>query len=419
LNLFLKLVPHPSKDIVGSKSSLLRGKRIVLCVCGSVSAIRAPDIARELMRHGAEVYPVMSKAASKIIHPYLLEWATGNKTITKLTGRIEHVELCGLTESRADLVLVCPATANTISKAAHGIDDTPITTFISTALGSNIPVVFVPAMHESLYRNPFVAESINKLKGSGATFIGPKIDEGKAKVADTEDVVEAVIDFFTPKILNGKKVIVTAGPTREYLDDVKYLSTPSSGKMGVEIARECAASGASVTLVCGPTNIRIPTGITVVSVSSCIEMFKAVENRLRSSRYDYAFLAAAPVDFTFAEKYSGKIPSDLKEFTAKLIQNPKISAEVKKISPETVTVGFKAEYGVSLDDLIGRAYRRLVENNLDLIVANDVSRSDIAFGSDYNEVYIIDRSKNIIHIPKSSKREIARKIVEVAVNVKR
>jgi len=413
-----EFVSHPSKDIVGSKSSLLRGKRIVLCVCGSVSAIRAPDVARELMRHGAEIYPVMSKAASKIIHPYLLEWATGNKTITKLTGRIEHVELCGLAENKADLVLVCPATANTISKAAHGIDDTPITTFISTALGSNIPVVFAPAMHESLYRNPFVAESISKLKGIGATFIGPKIDEGKAKVADTEDVVEAVIDFFTPKILNGKKVIVTAGPTREYLDDVKYLSTPSSGKMGVEIARECAASGASVTIVCGPTNIRIPTGITVVSVNSCIEMFKAVENRLRSSRYDYAFLAAAPVDFTFAEKHSGKIPSELKEFTAKLIQNPKISAEVKKISPETVTVGFKAEYGVLLDDLISRAYKRLIENNLDLIVANDVSRSDIAFGSDYNEVYIIDRSKNIVHIPKSSKREVARKIVEVAVNVK-
>lgn len=409
---------HPSKDIIGTKSNLLKGKRIVLCVCGSVSAIKAPSVARELMRHGAEVYPVMSKAASKIIHPYLLEWATGNQAITKLTGRIEHVEFCGLTRSKVDLVLVCPATANTISKVAHGVDDTPVTTFISTALGSNIPVVFVPAMHESLYRNPFVAESISKLKSNGVTFLGPKFDEGKAKMVDVEDITEAVIDFFTPKILSGKKVIVTAGPTREYLDDVKYLSTPSSGKMGIEIARECAASGASVTLICGPTNIHIPNGITVVNVNSCIEMFKAVEEKLKSSSYDYVFLAAAPVDFTFYEKYSGKISSDLKELTVKLVQNPKISAEIKKISPKTVAVGFKAEYDVSLDELINRAHKRLVENNLDLIVANDVSRSDIAFGSDYNEVYIIDRFKNVIHIPRSSKREVARRIVEVAVNVK-
>ncbi|MEM2193932.1 MAG: bifunctional phosphopantothenoylcysteine decarboxylase/phosphopantothenate--cysteine ligase CoaBC [Candidatus Methanomethylicia archaeon] len=409
---------HPSKDIISSKSNLLKGKRIVLCVCGSVSAIKAPDIARELMRHGADVYPVMSKAASKIIHPYLLEWATGNQTITELTGRIEHVEFCGLTESKVDLVLVCPATANTISKSAYGIDDTPVTTFISTAIGSNIPVVFVPAMHESLYRNPFVTENINRLKNNGVIFIGPKVYEGKAKIADIEDIIEAVISFFTPKILTNKRVIVTAGPTREYLDDVKYLSTPSSGKMGVEIAKECAASGASVTLVCGPINVHVPTGITIISVSSCIEMFKAVESSLRNNSYDYAFLAAAPVDFTFHKKHSGKIPSELEEVTVKLVQNPKISAEIKKISPKTITIGFKAEYGTSLDELINRAYKRLIENNLDLIVANDVSRSDIAFGSDYNEVYVIDRSKNVIHIPKSSKREVARRIIEVAVSVK-
>lgn len=411
-------MPHPSKDIISSKSNLLKGKRIVLCVCGSVSAIKAPDIARELMRHGADVYPVMSKAASKIIHPYLLEWATGNQTITELTGRIEHVEFCGLTENKVDLVLVCPATANTISKSAHGIDDTPVTTFISTAIGSNIPIVFVPAMHESLYRNPFVTENINRLKNNGVIFIGPKVYEGKAKIADVEDIIEAVISLFTPKILTNKRVIVTAGPTREYLDDVKYLSTPSSGKMGVEIAKECAASGASVTLVCGPINVHVPTGITVISVSSCIEMFKAVESSLRNNSYDYAFLAAAPVDFTFYKKHSGKIPSGLEEVTVKLVQNPKISAEIKKISPKTITIGFKAEYGVSLDELINRAYKRLIENNLDLIVANDVSRSDIAFGSDYNEVYVIDRSKNVIHIPKSSKREVARRIIEVAVGVK-
>jgi len=408
---------HPSKEIIGKRSKLLEGKKIVLCICGSVAAIKSPEIARELMRHGAEVYTVMSKAATEIIHPYLMEWATGNPVVTKLTGRVEHVMLCGKTESKADLVLIAPATANTISKIACGIDDTPVTTFVSTALGTGIPIMIVPAMHETMYTNPFVSENIKKLKKLGVKFVGPRIEEGKAKIATVDQVVDAVIRFFTPKLMRGKRVLITAGPTREYLDDVKFLTTPSSGKMGAALAEECLAHGAKVTLIVGPIQIKLPSDARVITVTSCKEMRDAVLNALKNENFDYIFLPAAPLDFTFSKKFNGKIPSELEKLTVVLIATPKIASEVRKYAPESIIVGFKAEYGVSINEMIERAYKRLVEHQLDLIVANDVSRLDIGFGADYNEVYVIDKNKNVIHIPKMSKREVAREIIRLALKL--
>ncbi|MEM0212311.1 MAG: bifunctional phosphopantothenoylcysteine decarboxylase/phosphopantothenate--cysteine ligase CoaBC [Candidatus Methanomethylicia archaeon] len=410
---------HPSKEIIGSWSNLLKGKKIVLCICGSVAAVRSPEIARGLMRHGAEVYTVMSKAATELIHPYLMEWATGNPVITHLTGKIEHVELCGKTSTKVDLVLIAPATANTISKIACGIDDTPVTTAVSTALGTGIPIMIVPAMHETMYTNPFVVENIRKLEEKGIIFIGPRIEEGKAKIASTEQVINAVINFFTPKILSGMKVLITAGPTREYLDDVKFLTTPSSGKMGVALAEECIASGAETTLIMGPSNIEPPMNAKTINVVTCEEMLNAVINELNSKNYDFIFLSAAPLDFKFHEKIKGKISSDIGELTVKLVSTPKISSQVRRYAPKSVIVGFKAEYGVGIEEMIERAYKRLLQNDLDLIVANDVSRRDIGFGSDYNEIYIIDRNRNVKHIPKMSKREIAREIIKSALEIKK
>jgi len=410
---------HPSKEIIGTWSNILKGKKIVLCICGSVAAIRSPEIARGLMRHGAEVYTVMSKAATELIHPYLMEWATGNPVITHLTGKIEHVELCGKTATKADLVLIAPATANTISKIACGIDDTPVTTTVSTALGTGIPIMIVPAMHETMYTNPFVSENIEKLKSKGIIFIGPRIEEGKAKIASTEQVINAVINFFTPKILSGMKALVTAGPTREYLDDVKFLTTPSSGKMGIAIAEECIAAGAKTTLIMGPSNIEPPLEAKTINVTTCDEMLNAVIGELNNEEYDFIFLSAAPLDFKFKEKISGKISSEIGELTVKLIPTPKISSQVRRYAPKSVIVGFKAEYGVSIEEMIERAYKRLIQNNLDLIVANDVSRRDIGFSSDYNEVYMIDRNRNVKHIPKKSKREIAREIIREALEIKK
>lgn len=415
----LREMRHPSKEIIGTWSNMLKGKKIVLCICGSVAAMKSPEIARSLMRHGAEVYTVMSKAATEIIHPYLMEWATGNPVVSKLTGKIEHVGLCGKTETRVDLVLIAPATANTISKIACGIDDTPVTTFVSTALGTGIPIMIVPAMHETMYTNPFVSENIERLKKSGVMFVGPRIEEGKAKIATVNQVLDAILRFFTPKILKGKRVLITTGPTREYLDDVKFLTTPSSGKMGVALAEECIASGAEVTIVMGPTVIKPPLEAKVINVVTCDEMLEAVVSELKSNKYDLIFLPAAPLDFKFAEKAKGKISSNVRELMVKLTATPKISGKIRSHAPRTIIVGFKAEYGVPIEEMIERAYRRLLQNDMDLIVANDVSRSDIGFGSDYNEVYIIDKDKNVTHVPLMSKREVAREVVRKALEIKR
>jgi len=183
------------KTISGTRSKKLEGKRIVLAVCGSIAAIESPKIARELMRHGADIVCVMSDGAKWIIHPYALQCITGKKTITELTGDCEHVEYCGAHDRRADILLISPATANTISKIANGIDDTPVTTFASTALGSKMPILIAPAMHGSMYENPFVVENIAKLAKAGIKFVEPKEEEGKAKL-DWEVVARAVLEAF-------------------------------------------------------------------------------------------------------------------------------------------------------------------------------------------------------------------------------
>jgi len=180
---------HTSKKIIGTKGDSLKGRKIVLCVTGSVAAIKSPEIARGLMRFGAEVYTVMTPMAQKIIHPYMMEWSTGNPVVTELTGQIEHVTLGGDHEDRANLVLVAPSTANTIGKAASAIDDTPVTTLLTTAIGAGIPIIIAPAMHASMYRHPIVVENIEKLRSIGIEVLMPRLEEEKAKIPSTEEIV--------------------------------------------------------------------------------------------------------------------------------------------------------------------------------------------------------------------------------------
>src|SRR5881397_1675256 len=184
---------HPSKDIISSKGRELAGRKIALLVTSSVASFKAPEVARELMRHGADVYAVISPATEKLVGADLLEWATGNPVVTKLTGQLEHITLAGNSPGKVDLVLVAPATANTIGKMASGIDDTPVTTVAATAIGSRIPVVIAPAMHEPLYDHPLVQENVQRLKKIGVEFVEPEILEGKAKIASTGKIVGAVV----------------------------------------------------------------------------------------------------------------------------------------------------------------------------------------------------------------------------------
>ena len=184
---------HPAKEIRGIKSNKLANKKIVLGVTGSIASVESIKLARELIRNGAFVYPVMSKASTKIIHPDSLEFATSEKPITQLTGETEHVKFCGLTKDKVDLLLISPCTANTISKIAHGIDDTTVTTFATTSLGSNVPIIIVPAMHLSMYNNKAVQDNINTCKKIGITFIQPVIKKNKAKMPGIEDITQHTI----------------------------------------------------------------------------------------------------------------------------------------------------------------------------------------------------------------------------------
>ena len=409
---------HPSKDIVGSKSSLLKDRRVALCITGSVAAVKCPEVARELMRHGAEVYTVMSAMAQKIIHPYLMEWATGNHVVTELTGKIEHVMLAGEGVDKADLVLVAPATANTIGKIACGIDDTPVTTLVSTAFGSGIPIMVVPAMHESMYCHPVVTENVGKLRSLGVEFVGPRVEEGKAKIAEVKEIVEAVVRRLTVKIdLAKRKVLVTAGPTLEYIDPIRVMANKSSGKMGVAIVEEALSRGIEVTLVYGPGTAVPPVGAKIVSVETSQEMYEAVVSELKSKKYDVVIAVAAVADWAPEKKYEYKVPTSIKnELTVKMRPTPKIIDSVKKVSPDTFLVAFRAEYNLSDEELIQSAYKRLKKAKADLVAANDIGRKGAGFESDTNEVFIVDTNKKVVHVPVAAKREVAKRLFDVIVN---
>ncbi len=406
---------HPSKRIIGSKGSELSGKKIICCITGSVAAFKCPEIVRELMRHGAEVYVFMTEASTKIIHPYLMEWATGNPVVTELTGRIEHVSFFNEKLGSVDLILVAPATANTISKVACGISDTPVTALISAALGANVPVVMVPAMHTLLYRNKIFQRNMEKVRGMGVEFINPRMEEEKAKIAETEIIVEKVIGKLSKKDMENLNLLITAGPTREKLDSVRFLTNPSSGKMGLALAEEAINRGASVTLVYGPGTQKPPPNVKVVEVVTTEEMLNAVVSELNSKRYHLVILAAAPLDFKFEKEFSGKISSETGFLEVKLVPSPKIWKEIRKYGKDCFFIGFKAEYNVSREKLIEKAYKRLKEAGMNLIIANDVGRKGIGFSSNYNEVFLIDEEGRVKHVPFKPKREVAKEILDLAV----
>jgi phosphopantothenoylcysteine decarboxylase/phosphopantothenate--cysteine ligase len=401
---------HPSKDIMFTKSRMLEGKKIALCICGSVAAIKAPDLARELMRNGAEVFAIMSPSAQKLISPTLLEWATGNPVITELTGKIEHVQLGG--KGGVDLILIAPATANTIGKIAAGIDDTPVTSLATTAIGSGIPVMIAPVMHGSMYRHPLVSENLKKLSSLGIKIIPPEIVEDKAKFPDISVIVEEVLSALSRKDMTGISVLVTAGPTRSYMDSIRFLTNSSSGKMGYAFAYEASARGARVTLISGPTNLANPGDANIVPVETTEEMLEAVDNALSKEKYDLFVMAAAPLDFAIVEKFDGKVPST-SELKLTLRPLPKIVDVARKKSKDLFIIGFKAEYNLTREELFSRAMSRLLESGMDLIVANDLSSPLTGFKADTDEVYILDKSGLVDHIPLSPKREVARRVLDL------
>jgi phosphopantothenoylcysteine decarboxylase / phosphopantothenate---cysteine ligase len=411
---------HISKEIIGQESNVLKGMNIVLCISGSVAAYKAIDLSRMLMRNGAEVYPVMSKSTnSKLLTAEIMSWATGNKTITELTSELEHITLANY--GKSDLIIVYPCTANTLGKFASGIEDNPITTVLSVAFGAKIPIVIAPAMHEAMYENVIIGDNIKKLKSLGVSILEPSISEDKAKVVPADKVLQFVISNIankSGKIKSGVNVLVTAGSTIEHVDSIRILTNLSSGKMGLNIAQHCADKGYNVTFVYGhgSLDIREDSRMNILRVSTTEEMLNVLKDKILKEKQHIVFHAAAVADFTVAnswKKFLHKMDTRKGITTIKLIPTPKIIDRIKDFDKKIFLVAFKAEYDVSEGVLVKKAFTKLKECNGDLIVANDVSRKGCQFGSDSNEIYIIDKEKTIIHIPLKSKREIAKKIVTI------
>jgi phosphopantothenoylcysteine decarboxylase/phosphopantothenate--cysteine ligase len=380
---------HPSFDIVSSSGVELSGKKIVLCVSGSVAAYKAIELARLLMRHGADVSCVATNAVLKLVQPEYFKWATGNEVITKLTGDLEHIRLADY--NRSDLIIVYPTTANTLGKLANGIDDTPVSTVLTVGFGSKIPILMCLAMHASMYDNLAIKKNINFLKNK-IEFLEPKILEGKAKVIEPEEVLEFVLKKFgSSSILKNKKILMTAGPTIEYIDPVRVITNQSTGKTGVLLASELISSGANVTLVYGPGIEAPPKGAKIINVKTSKEMYEVIRDELRK-KFDVVIMAAAIADYIPVNTNKKKIKSDQKNISISLKRSPKIIDQVKKWQKKVMLVGFKAESNISKKDLIKSAKKKLVESNADMIIANDIG-SKYQKNSSSNEVLIIDSKK--------------------------
>ena len=380
---------HPSLDIVSSDGSELAGKKIVLCITGSVAAYKAIELARLLMRHGGDVTCVASKAATDLIKPSYFKWATGNDVITKLTGDLEHIKVADYKQS--DLIVIYPCTANTLGKLANGIDDTPISTVLSVGFGSKIPIIISLAMHQAMYENPAVVKNIEFLK-SKVWFISPQFVEGKAKAAEPEQVLDFVLKRYgASSALKGKKVLITAGPTIEYIDPVRVITNQSSGRTGVLLARELVLSGAKVTFVYGPGVEPVPKGAKVVRVKTSREMLEAVRHEMRQ-RWDIVVLAAAVSDYTVESPSKTKVKSNSEKMVIKLKKVPKIIDEVKKIQKDVFLVGFKAETDVSQEKLVALSRKKLQESHADVIVANDIGKK-YRKNPNRNNVILVDSKK--------------------------
>ena len=345
---------------------MLDGVRVALGVTGSIAAVKTVELAHELRRQGAAVRAVTTDAAEGIVHPWALEFATDNPVVTDITGAVEHVDLCGR-EGWADVLLVAPATANTVGKMAAAIDDTPVTTCATTALGAGVPVVVAPAMHEPMYDHPGVLDAIDRVESWGVSFADPRIEEGKAKIATEEAIVTEVARAATPDTLAGEHVVVTGGATTESVDPVRTLSNRASGKTGRAIARACYVRDADVTLVHdGP---EVPYA-TVEPVESAAEMHDAVRSHVAEAG---AFVSAAAVSDYTVEARPEKIRSGQSDLTLELEPAPKIVDAAREARPDLPIVGFKAETGGD-DEAAAAAAREVLDRvGMAFVVANDAS----------------------------------------------
>lgn len=391
---------------------MLKDKNIVLGVTGGIAAYRAAQISRDLTKKGAHVYCILTKNALNFITQQTMETLTGNPAVVDMFARpdkweVEHISLA----KRADVFLVAPASANFLGKMAAGVADDMLTT---TVMATKAPVLIAPAMNTNMYENPVTQRNMRTLRELlGVTFIEPSTgllacnDVGKGHIADDKDILAAVERALGEKDFAGKKVLVTAGPTREAIDPVRYLTNKSSGKMGYAIAAAAARRGAEVTLISGPVALEKPDGVTRVFIESTQDLFREMEARCGAQ--DVIIQAAAPADYRPEHIAEQKIKKTGDEpFDIHLVQNPDVAAMVGQHKrPGQILVGFAAE----TQNLSENAGKKLLKKNLDFIVGNDVTRPGAGFDVDTNIVTFYD-AKGETALPQLLKSEVADRILD-------
>ncbi len=383
----------------------LAGRELILGVTGSIAAYKAVALLRELTRHGASVTVCLTEHAREFVGPLTFRTLSGRPVLTNLfdpqsADAVEHVALA----ERAHAILVAPATANLLAKAAQGLADDFLTTLLLAARG---PVLMAPAMDGGMWEHPAVVANVATLRARGVTVLEPDAGplasglSGQGRFPEPEAIVEALLRVLVPaRDLAGERVLVTAGPTREPIDPVRYISNRSSGKMGYGVAAAALRRGAAVTLVSGPTALTPPPGAVFVPVQTAEEMREAVLHHLGSTTL--VVKAAAVADYRARQAAPAKIKGK-RDLTLDLTPNPDILAEVVARHTGAFVVGFAAE----TDDVVAHARRKLQVKGIDLLVVNDVSRQGIGFDADDNEVLLLDRWGGQEALPRMPKTEVA------------
>ena len=385
---------------------------ILLIVSGGIAAYKSIDLCSSLVKQGNNVKVILTKNAENFVTQLPFQTLTKNRVYTSTFEEIDENEIQHIDLTKwAEKIIVAPATANLISKFSNGIAD-DLATSLMLAVRDTSAVYIVPAMNTFMYRNPIIQDNMNRLIKLGFNFIEP--DSGLLACGDIGEgkfpSIEKIESFVFQKVkqdLKGKKVLVTAGPTKEFIDPFRCLTNPSSGKMGISIANECAKRGAEVILVSSVDNETISNNIKKIKITSTNDMFEAVKNNFKDC--DFIIKAAAVSDYTPVQVFDKKVKKQEGNLTIKFQRTQDILKYVGDNKNENQKViGFAAE----TNNLIEYAKEKIVKKNLDYIVANDISKKDIAFGSDDNEVYIIDKHDNIKKIDKSNKNNIARAIID-------
>lgn len=389
---------------------MLMEKEIVVGITGGIAAYKIPELVRMMIKAEARVTAVMTKNAREFVTPMTFEVLTGRAVVTDLfapvgPGSLNHIEAA----DRAQLLLIAPATANIIGKLAHGIADDALSTI---ALACRAPMLIAPAMNVNMWNHPAVRENLETLKRRGARVVEPAEGqlacgwEGKGRLAELEDIVEEAACCLAPKDLAGMKVMVTAGPTREFIDPVRYITNRSSGKMGYAVARVARRRGAEVCLITGPVALKPPTGVRVIRVTSARDMFNAAIDE--AEKADIIIKASAVADYRPITEVSQKIKKGPDKLSLELTENPDILAQIGARKKHQILVGFAAE----TSELVKFAETKLQKKNLDLIVANNVTRPGAGFSVDTNIVLIIDKHGRKAEWPQMPKMEIADKLFD-------